>query len=117
MSGRTVVLVCGGRDYRDEAAAFAFLDNLHKRRPFDLVIEGDADGADRLAKRWCFSRGVHCATVPALWSKRGRAAGPMRNLAMLKLKPDAVIAFPGGRGTENMKQIARDAGIPVVEGS
>lgn len=110
-----VVIVCGGRNYADHERAFAALDEIHKRRPLAVVIEGGATGADRMARNWAFSRGIHCATVPALWDKRGRAAGMLRNMAMMRLKPDGVIAFPGGRGTENMKQIARDAGVPVME--
>ena len=30
-------------------------------------------------------------------------------------KPDLVVAFPGGRGTENMKKLAREAGVEVIE--
>ena len=32
-------------------------------------------------------------------------------------KPDAVIAFPGGRGTADMVQRANQAGIPVFQAS
>ena len=30
-------------------------------------------------------------------------------------KPDMVVAFPGGRGTEDMMRRARNAGIRVIE--
>jgi hypothetical protein len=30
-------------------------------------------------------------------------------------KPDIVVAFPGGKGTEMMCEIARTAGIPVLQ--
>jgi predicted Rossmann-fold nucleotide-binding protein len=30
-------------------------------------------------------------------------------------RPDAVIAFPGGKGTADMVRKARAAGLPVVE--
>jgi ABC-type Fe3+-hydroxamate transport system substrate-binding protein len=32
---------------------------------------------------------------------------------MLRLRPDLVVAFPGGRGTADMVAAATDAGIPV----
>jgi UDP-N-acetylmuramoylalanine-D-glutamate ligase len=40
----------------------------------------------------------------------------MRNKWMLTDgKPDLVIAFPGGRGTASMVNLARAAGVPVTE--
>lgn len=109
------VLVCGGRDYAGESYAFARLDSIHGKTPIKIVIEGGASGADAIARKWARSRGVLVATVPALWDRRGRGAGPQRNAGMLLLGPDLVLAFPGGRGTANMVQQAKDAGVWVVE--
>jgi predicted Rossmann-fold nucleotide-binding protein len=39
----------------------------------------------------------------------------MRNARMLTYKPDLVIAFPGGRGTEDMISQARTAGVTVTK--
>lgn len=111
---RTLILVCGGREFNNRAAVFGFLGELDKRCPIGVVIEGGATGADRLARLWAFDNNVHVCTVNALWHKRGKRAGMDRNQAMLMLKPDAVVAFPGGRGTANMVQQALDAGIPVI---
>lgn len=109
------LLVCGGRDYSDRNKAFSKLDYIHCQRNISVIIEGGAQGADSLARAWARSRGVICATVNAVWDKRGRGAGPQRNAAMLSLNPDGVLAFPGGRGTANMVQQAKDAGVKVVE--
>ena len=49
------------------------------------------------------------------WEKHGKAAGPKRNKRMLEWKPDLVVAFPGGKGTANMVQQARQAGVEVIE--
>lgn len=50
------------------------------------------------------------------WEQCGRQAGPLRNARMLaEGRPDAVIAFPGGKGTADMVRKARAAGLPVVE--
>jgi hypothetical protein len=50
----------------------------------------------------------------AEWDKHGRAAGPIRNQQMLDDgKPDLVLAFAGGRGTDDMCRRAREAGIEV----
>lgn len=107
------IIVCGGRAYRDKAFLDQFLSEFLIAVDFDVLIEGGALGADRLAREWAVSRGVHVATVNALWS-RGKGAGPSRNRAMLALRPDYVIAFPGGRGTQNMMAQAERAGVRVI---
>jgi hypothetical protein len=53
-------------------------------------------------------------SFPANWKQYGKSAGYRRNTQMLEEgKPDIVIAFPGGRGTEMMCEIAETAGITV----
>jgi len=106
-----VILVFGGRDFTDRDFVFASLDQFHAKHPVSLVIEGEADGADKLAGEWADSRGVHCARVRALWGVHGRAAGPKRNEAMRMLCPDFGIGFPGGRGTAHMTMLLRGAGV------
>jgi hypothetical protein len=49
------------------------------------------------------------------WRKYGAAAGPIRNQRMLEGPPDIVVAFAGGKGTADMVQRARAAGIAVIE--
>ena len=80
-----------------------------------MVIEGGARGADRLARLWARARGIHVATVDALWDYYDNGAGPIRNQAMLQLRPDVVVAFPGGTGTADMVKRAKAAGIQVIE--
>lgn len=111
------ILVCGGRSYSNYKAVFGTLD-LYKATHGQLVIiQGGANGADRLAREWCMRQpGCHLINEPAEWSKWGAAAGPIRNRKMLELhKPDLVIAFPGGSGTAHMAKIAREAGVTVYE--
>lgn len=111
-----IILVCGGRNYLDYEAVKRALDMLRERYAVEMVIHGDARGADHLARGWAHQNGVHCAAVPALWGPLGRkAAGTERNRAMLRLRPDMVVAFPGQSGTRDMKQAARDAGVTVWE--
>lgn len=112
------VLVCGGRDYSDRDKVFSMLDDLHTgdKGPITLLIEGGASGADNLAQMWAAERGVARSTFWANWRGEGRAAGPIRNAKMLADgKPDLVVAFPGGRGTQDMCRRARAAGVEVVE--
>lgn len=112
------VLVCGGRDYRDSQRAFAVLDELHRQGEGNRItqlIEGGANGADRLGREWAEARKVPFQTVHADWAAHGRAAGPIRNAAMLALRPDLVVAFPGGRGTADMVRRSKAAGVRVLD--
>lgn len=43
------VLVCGGRNFTDEALLWVALNRLHQKHGFMLVIIGDVRGAGRLA--------------------------------------------------------------------
>jgi hypothetical protein len=110
------VLVCGGRDYTNKRKVFETLDKWHKSQTIYCIIHGAATGADRLAEDWAKANGIHYKSFPANWNAYGSSAGPMRNQEMLRVgRPDLVIAFPGGRGTANMKSLARAQGIHVVE--
>lgn len=110
------LLVCGGRDYKDRANVFALLDRIHEKVPISCVIQGDARGADALAKSWAVSRDVMHEDYPADWGLHGKAAGHIRNKQMLDAgHPDKVVAFPGGKGTKNMVAQARKAGLKVLE--
>lgn len=113
------VLVCGGRDYNDHERLFAVLNKLNAEAGIDVIIEGGARGADRLAREWArmiAKPGVDAETYEADWDAFGSFAGPMRNKAMLEEgKPDLVIAFPGGSGTRDMIRKAKKAGVEVIE--
>lgn len=109
------LLVCGGRDYQDAEKVTDILNRINERKGISVIIEGGAHGADRLAQQWAGENGIHYATVRANWEFHGKAAGPKRNSAMLELLPDGVVAFPGGRGTQNMIYQARSLGIKVME--
>lgn len=116
---RKRVLVCGGRDYENLELIKEYL----KKLPRDsIIITGGAPGADKQAlvaarvlnsseefNFWiweCF----------ADWTVLSRAAGPIRNQAMIdEAQPHLVIAFPGGNGTMSMVGLARLAHIEVIE--
>jgi hypothetical protein len=111
-----VAIVCGGRDYRDSERVNRVLDAAVARLGIEAIVQGVADGADYLAWQWADARDFPCGSFPANWKEHGRRAGPIRNQTMLdEAKPFCVIAFPGGRGTDDMKQRAREAGVPVYE--
>lgn len=92
------IIITGGRDYDDWAMVQDVLLFLNP----GLVIQGGAEGADKLAKEWCEYNNVNCVQIDADWNTHGKSAGPKRNLKMVQDFPKAIIvAFPGGKGTEN----------------
>lgn len=86
-------------------------------RPGDLLLaHGGANGADALAGAWAGERGVPVTEFKADWKAYGKAAGPVRNRQLLETwRPDFLVAFEGGAGTQNCKQTARLLRIPVLE--
>ena len=85
----------------------------------DVIIEGDARGADRMAGEIAKELKIPLEVYPADWNQYGKAAGPIRNTQMLKEgKPDKVLAFhddiDSSKGTAHMVKIALKAGIPVL---
>lgn len=110
------LLVCGGRDFNNISRVFHVLHAINAKRPVTLLIEGGAQGADRLAREWARANDVPVLTFEADWKAHGKAAGPIRNGRMIhEGKPDGVVAFPGGRGTANMVEQALENGIKVME--
>jgi hypothetical protein len=110
------VLVTGGRDFSDRLLVERTLNSIHLNQEITVLIHGAARGADELAGTWAYENHIIESVFPANWSKYGKSAGPIRNKQMLlEGMPDLVVAFPGGRGTANMVQQARNAGIPVME--
>ncbi len=108
------VLVCGGRDFSDRVRLFNALDRIHRKRGVAVIIDGAARGADSLGARWAIERGVASERHPADWARFGKSAGYRRNEAMLdEGAPDLVVAFPGGRGTAHMVELARSKGFVV----
>lgn len=111
------ILVCGGRDFWQRERLYEVLDDLTLGQEDVVIISGCAKGADTLAIDWAEEAGVDLLKFPADWEKYGRGAGHVRNQQMLdEGRPDIVVAFPGGKGTANMIERSRKAGVEVIAG-
>lgn len=109
------VLVCGGRNFDKTLILVTWLRALHEIDPFSVVIEGGANGADRLARSWASLNDIPVSTYYAHWDLYGKSAGWRRNQQMLdEGKPDLVVAFPGGKGTADMVKRALAYGVRVI---
>lgn len=105
-------LICGSRSFNNKE----LLNETLAKRRIDCIIEGEARGADRLAREYAERHEIHVLAFPARWDLHKQAAGPIRNAQMLEEgRPDCVIAFWDGesKGTKNMIDQARKAGVPV----
>lgn len=103
-------IIAGGRDYRLTARDYVELEKL---RPYiSEVVCGRATGADTCGKEWAQAHGIPVKDFIPDWEKHGNAAGPIRNSDMAAYA-DALIAFPGGRGTADMIRKARAKGLVI----
>jgi hypothetical protein len=109
------ICVCGGRDFNDKQLVYETLDKFLKIRQDIIIVNGDARGADSLATEWAKERNVKCELFPANWEKHKRAAGPIRNKEMIDSKLDVLVAFPGGKGTQNMIAQCKKNNVKVFE--
>lgn len=114
----TRILACGSREYGDWRQ---ILDVLAEYKNQDTVVIHGAcpRGADLWVDKAARSLGYDVRKFPAEWDKYvdgkrlGKRAGPIRNIEMLKQRPDVVLAFGDGRGTRGVVRGAERKGIPV----
>ncbi len=113
------VVICGSREWDDEKT---MRDWLVKVPEHSAMAHGDAFGADQMAARLGALLGFDVKAYPADWKTHNKAAGPIRNRAMLdEFKPDIVLAFTdtltrGGKlsGTGDCCAAANERGIRVT---
>lgn len=125
-----VVAVCGGRDYKPTRDELAELLELLVDLRATRLVHGDARGVDREVAGWV-----------RLWGAQGLldngrldefpivpyyvredldgswpGAGQRRNWRMLRsAKPQLLVAFRGGSGTDGCKKAAKRLKVPVYE--
>lgn len=117
-----IVMVTGGRNFGDRAM---IRRNLMPFELGDILLLGGANGADEIARQiWHVEKELPYVVMPASWKRTGKAAGPMRNHAMIaglsiapyaRLIPEVIVAFPGEVGTRDAKSYGKKMGITVVE--
>jgi len=111
------IIVCGGRDYANSDEVWRVLGDLDDVEGIAAIAHGGATGADSEAGEWAARMRKSVSVYRARWKQDGKAAGPRRNQRMLdEFKPDAVVAFPGGRGTADMVSRAEAEGVRIIRG-
>lgn|SRR3990167_1946725 len=125
------VIITGGRDFNNYELLKETLNYLFGALAVKLIA-GACDrgiltytrpdgttvyGADGLTERYAAEFGYKFTPYPADWNKHGKAAGPIRNAAMIKSGAEICIGFWDGKskGTFDMMTKANKAGITVIE--
>lgn len=124
------VLICGDRDWKDVEFIRYWIERLKENHEevhhalqdypggFDplVILEGEARGADRIAREQAELLGIQVDRYPAFWNKYGKSAGPIRNQQMIEEgMPDVIMAFhddiENSKGTKDMLKRAKRAGL------
>jgi len=105
-------IIAGGRDFKPKDRDWGILDGFLKSIPITEVISGHAAGADQFGEAWAAHNKIPLRVFPAKWKEHGKQAGYLRNVQMADVA-DAVILFPGGKGTAMMEKIALAKGLRV----
>ena len=108
------VIIAGGRDYELSETEISHLNVLLVTLPIKEVVSGGARGVDTCGEAWARRFGLPVKRFPADWTRHRRSAGPIRNGEMAAYA-DALVAFPGGRGTADMVKQATAKGLKVFD--
>ena len=123
-------LICGDRNWYNVAVIRNTLWRL-KAFGYDTIIEGEAKGADSIARDEALKLGFTVLKYPAKWKEyrekypvkdfgfKWKSAGNDRNTQMLEEgKPDLVVAFhpdlQRSKGTKDMVNKSLAAGVKVI---
>ena len=119
---RFCLIVAGTRTFSDYDLLKEKIDHalLNHQNDEIIIVEGEAKGADELAKRYAKEKGYVLKPFPADWNKYGKAAGPIRNKAMHEFASSfshrGCILFWDGesRGTAGNFALAKEFGTPLI---
>lgn len=111
------VIIAGSRGFTAFAELCAYCDKVLARKAQEgqiVVLSGHCQGPDLMGEEYARQRGYVVEVHPADWKQYGKAAGPKRNKEMAAAAHALIAIWDGkSRGTKNMIDEARAAGLPV----
>lgn len=118
------ILITGSRDWKNPfivgKAIEEYIENRMMHAWSDpgvpVIVHGDCPtGADHWADLWAKTYDYGVEAHPADWDAHGKFAGPKRNMEMVDLGADVVLAFPhaDSRGTKHCMKYAKEKGLRV----
>lgn len=107
------IIFSGGRNYNGYIKVGAIVKCLN---PQQIIVGDCPTGLDSYVLQWANQLNIPIKIYEAEWDKFGKSAGPRRNRKMCEDNRflSVLIAFPGGRGTENCIKEAKELGIHVL---
>lgn len=111
------ILICGDRNWTNYDVILKSLSDEHQRESVEVVIQGEATGADVMGKQAAIQLGIPVLSFPADWRKHGRSAGPIRNRQQLKEgKPTKGLVYhdflENSKGTKDMTKVLQKNNVP-----
>jgi len=113
MTGR--ILITGSRTWTAVSTLRAELARWRQVYPDAVLVHGACRGADLMAAGIWLGWHLPAEPHPADWTRHGRAAGFLRNRAMVDLGADVCLAFirNDSHGATHCADLAQAAGIPT----
>jgi len=107
------IIVAGGRDFVPSNDDWFLLRDLLIKHKCTEIVSGGCTGADRMGERIADRMEIKKIVFQADWNRLGKSAGPVRNMKMA-IYADAVILFPGGSGTDDMRKKIKSLSKPIL---
>lgn len=108
------IIVSGCRSFRDPEHETMIEAGLKKFPKMERMIVGGAWGIDHLAEKIAVKGNIPFTRFPAWWERYGKAAGYLRNEAMLNESSGVVAIWDGeSKGTNAMIQLANQAHVDL----
>lgn len=105
-----ILVISGSRHLKDYDCFKKCIDRRLAGTHIELVITGGAHGVDEMGKRWALEGGFPHQEVAAEWSKYRRAAGPIRNKAMIQMADTLFCYWDGeSKGSAGIISLAKKA--------
>ena len=122
MIDKFCLIVAGTRTFNDYDLLKEKIDHalLNHKDDEIVIVQGEAKGADALAKKYAKEKGYEVKSFPADWNKHGKAAGPIRNRQMHECagqfeKRGCIIFWDGeSRGTAQNIKLADEFGTQLI---
>lgn len=105
-------IIAGGRNYNLSAQDIEELNRIKDK--ITEIVSGAANGADKDGEKWATINNIPVKSFKPDWAQYGKAAGFIRNKEMANYA-DALVIFPGGKGTENMYSEALKKGLKIYD--
>lgn len=108
------VIVAGSRKFDDYKFLKEKLDKIFGKSKPAAIVCGEAQGADKLGRRYAEENKIPVDSHPANWEKYGKQAGYLRNEEMTN-HAQALVAFWDGKssGTKHMIETAKRRKLQV----